>query len=142
MSQKMKFVRDWIANLMKQMESHVEDEIKIGLLEECGRSCAKTHARKEALKFKGNLDGWIGRMGKWVGEQNVRKEAEGVQVTYSRCLCPLVQNGPPILSRSYCNCSRGWLLETFETVMDKPVQVRLEASIMRGDRHCRFTVFT
>jgi len=125
---------------MKNMDQHLEEKEKIKLLEECGRACARSHAQKEAVKFQGNLDGWLGTVKKWVGAENVRKDKNVVQVMYSKCFCPLVKDSPPLLSETYCNCSRGWLKEVFETVVGDPVEVNLEDSIMRGGKQCRFTV--
>jgi predicted hydrocarbon binding protein len=139
-TQKAKFIHDWISNLMESMDEHLDDEEKISLLERCGRACAERHARAEALKHKGELDGWLGRFRKWVGSENVKKEGNTVQITYSKCLCPLVQDRSPLMSKTYCNCSRGWLKEVFETVVEKPVEVKLEDSIMQGGDQCRFTI--
>jgi hypothetical protein len=41
MNKKQKHLHDWLTNLMKNMDTHLEEEIKIKILEECGRSCAK-----------------------------------------------------------------------------------------------------
>jgi predicted hydrocarbon binding protein len=141
MSQKTKFVHDWILNLMNSMDQNLEEKEKTRLLEDCGRACARSHAQKEAAKLRGDLDGWLGVMKKWVGPKNVQKEKNAVQVTYSQCYCPLVKDIPPLLSETYCHCSRGWLKEVFETVVEKPVEVKLEDSIMRGGKECRFTIF-
>jgi predicted hydrocarbon binding protein len=140
MTQKTKFVHNWILNLMENMDEQLDEGEKIKLLEECGRACAKSHAKEEALKHKGDLDGWLGLFKKWVGFDNVQMEAKAVRVIYSKCLCPLVRDNPPLMSKTYCNCSRGWLKEVFETVVEKPVEVMLEDSIMQGGKQCRFSV--
>ncbi len=141
MTQKTKFIQNWILSLMENMDEHLDEEAKINLLEECGRACAERHAKTEALKHKGNLNGWLSVFKRWVGSENVQKEDNVVRLTYSKCLCPLVQDRPPLMSKTYCNCSRGWLKEVFETVMEKPVEVKLEDSIMQGGKQCRFLVF-
>ncbi len=41
-------------------------------------------------------------------------------------------------SLTFCNCSRGWLMESFKTVVGKPVKVKREDSIMRADRNAVF----
>jgi len=140
MSQRINFLHNWISNLMKNMEQHLDEKRRIDLLEDCGRACARRHAQKEALKLRGDLEGWMGTMKKWVGKDNVQREKNSVRVVYNKCFCPLVQDASPLMSETYCNCSRGWLKEVFETVMEKPVAVKLEDSIMRGGKQCRFTV--
>jgi hypothetical protein len=97
MSQKIKFFHDWISNLIKNMERHLDDRQRTRLLEECGRACAKRHAQKEALKFKGDLDGWLGTMKKWLGTDNVQRDMIHVRVSYSKCdhLSFLSDSSPP-----------------------------------------------
>jgi len=140
MTQKQKILHDWLSNLMKNMDSLLDEESKIKVLEECGRACAGKHAKKEALKSKGDLDGWLATMKKWVGENNVQKEGNTVRLTYSKCFCPLVGSIDSLLSSTFCNCSRGWLKENFETVVGKPAKVKLEDSIMMGGQECRFSI--
>ncbi|UCE40173.1 MAG: hypothetical protein JSV17_11980 [Candidatus Aminicenantes bacterium] len=140
MAQKTKFIHSWILNLMEKMDENLDEKAKINLLEGCGRACAESHAKADALKHKGNLDGWLRVLKKWVGPENIQMENNAVRVIYSKCLCPIVQDHPPLMSKTYCNCSRGWLMETFETVMEKPVEVKMEDSIMQGGKHCRFLV--
>lgn len=140
MAQKQKILHDWLSNLMKNMDIQLDEESKIKVLEECGRACAEKHAKKEALKSKGNLGGWLATMKKWVGENNVQKEGNSIRLTYSKCFCPLVGSIEPLLSNTFCNCSRGWLKENFETVVGKPVNVKLEDSIMMGGKECRFSI--
>jgi len=140
MAQKQKFLQDWLSSLMENMDSRLDEDSRIKVLEECGRVCAQRHTKAEALKSKGNLDGWLNTMKKWVGANNVHKEGNSVRIVYSKCLCPLVGGLEPLLSKTFCNCSRGWLKENFETVVGKAVDVRLEDSIMGGGKECRFTV--
>jgi len=140
MTKKQEFLHEWLSNLIKNMDSHLDEESKIKVLEECGRACAGKHTEKEALQSKGDLDGWLATMKKWVGANNVHKEGNTVRLTYSKCFCPLVGTIDPLLSNTFCNCSRGWLKENFETVVGKPVKVNLEDSIMMGGQECRFSI--
>lgn len=140
MNKKQKCVHDWVSILMKNMDAHLKEKTKIKLLEGCGRSCAQNNVKQEALKYKGNLDDWLCRMKKWVGPRNIIQEENRIRIVYSKCYCPLVQDITPILSDSFCHCSRGWLLEIFETVMEKKVDVEKEETIMQGGEQCRFSV--
>ena len=42
--------------------------------------------------------------------------------------------------RSYCTCSLGWMKETFEAVMGRPVDVTLVESVKRGGQRCQFMI--
>ena len=44
------------------------------------------------------------------------------------------------LPDTFCYCSRGWMKEVFETIVEKPVDVNLIESVKRGGEACRFTV--
>jgi predicted hydrocarbon binding protein len=44
------------------------------------------------------------------------------------------------LSGTYCNCSRGWAKALFEGVLDRPVDVVMEESIIKGDKQCSFRI--
>ncbi len=39
-----------------------------------------------------------------------------------------------------CYCSLGWVNAVFETILGKPVKVKLEQAIGRGDKVCKFTI--
>jgi hypothetical protein len=45
-----------------------------------------------------------------------------------------------IVPGSYCYCSVGWVKEMFEQALERPVEVKVEASIRRGDETCRLRV--
>ncbi len=135
-----KFTQDWIRTLMNNMDSQMDEATRIKLMEASGRACARRDAVNAAKECKGDLDKFLATMRKWVGADNVRKDGNKVHLVYSKCLCPMVQSGTDRLSDTYCNCSRGWVKEMFETVHGKPVEVRLTESIMRGGKACRFVV--
>ncbi|MBN1273966.1 MAG: hypothetical protein JXB26_17015 [Candidatus Aminicenantes bacterium] len=141
MNAKQKFLHGWLSHLTAAMDEHLEYGKKIALLEDCGRACAGTHVLETALRYKGNLEGWLIQMRKWVGADNVKKEGNTVSIVYEKCLCPLVQDLSPLKTKTFCHCSRGWLLENFSAVLDRPVEVDLEESIMMGGKQCRFVVY-
>jgi hypothetical protein len=74
---------------------------------------------------------------------HLQREGENLYVVYDKCYCPLgralLKDYPAQLS-SYCNCSRGWIREMFESALKKPVKVEIEKSIVRGDNLCKFKV--
>ena len=134
------FTQRWIVNLIESMDENLDEKTRMRLLESCGRACARSSAIKAAEACKGDLDKLLSTLGKWVGKENVRKDNGTVYVSYSKCLCHLVAEGPARLPDTYCFCSRGWLKEMFETVVGRPVDVDLKESIKRGGKKCRFTI--
>lgn len=136
---RLKFAQNWIENLMNNMDAQLDESTRIKLMEACGRACAQ-RSINEAKACQGDLDKFLAKMKEWLGEENVRKKENVVFVVYSKCLCTLVQAGPPKLSDTYCLCSRGWIKEMFETVVGKSVDVDLTESIKQGGKACRLTI--
>jgi predicted hydrocarbon binding protein len=54
------------------------------------------------------------------------------------CVCAMVDSKktPPY----FCQCSAGWQKETYETILDKKVDVELKESVLRGSKRCVFEI--
>lgn len=134
------FFERWVQNLMESMDAHLDEQTRTALMESCGRACARGGAINSARKCQGDVDKLVTTLEKWIGQGHARREGDVVHVVYPRCLCHLVAKGPPTLPDTYCLCSRGWLKEMFEAVVDHPVEVDLLESVKRGADQYRFTV--
>jgi predicted hydrocarbon binding protein len=134
------FTEKWITTLLEEMDSRLDDDVRIRLMEACGRACARRQSIKIARSSQGDLDGFLNTMAGILGKENVIREQSDIVFRYSRCYCPLVSEGPSRLSPTYCQCSRGWILEMFEAVRGKGVDVILEKSIKQGDPFCQFRI--
>ncbi len=134
------FSSKWIRNLVDSLDKHLDLEVRVKLMELCGRACARGGASRAAALCRGNLDRLLYRLEEWIGKGNVQREGDLVRVVYPRCFCPMVALGPSRLPDTYCFCSLGWMKEMFETVLKRPVEVELHESIKRGGKCCRFTV--
>jgi len=134
------FRHAWIRSLMGQMDAQMEESPKKALMESCGRECAKRGAVKMAEPFKGNVDGMLAELEKHLGKDHAVREGDHAFLQYDQCYCPMVAGMEEKLSGTWCQCSRGWVLEMFETAAGKPVKVELLQSIMKGDPVCRFRI--
>lgn len=132
-----KFQEAWLASLMEILDRRLDRPARIAFMESCGRACARRGAIGTAA---GGLDKLIETLAGHIGRENVRREGGAIHLTYTRCYCPLVNDGPPRLSGTWCECSRGWVLEVFGAATGKPVHVDLLESIRRGGEKCRFVV--
>ncbi len=136
-----KFKQEWIASLLANLDSQLDEPSRRKLMESCGRACAQRGALGSLRKAaEGSLDKLVAAMGKILGPDNVRREGSTVHLRYAKCYCPLVGGGPARLSDTWCNCSRGWVMAVFETIAGKPVSVDLVSSIRRGAPDCRFVI--
>jgi predicted hydrocarbon binding protein len=139
---KQKFQEEWIKSLLNNMDKLIDQEKRMKLMESCGRDCALRSSAAAAISksSKGDVDKLVSTMRQLLGENNVLKKDGVIQLIYSQCYCPLVEEWPARLSDTYCYCSLGWIKEVFETVSGKPVGVDLLQSIKRGDPFCKFTI--
>lgn len=136
-----RFREAWITTLMTNMEVKLNAKSRYELMESCGRACARRSemislarsCRGDVAKLVKALAGFLGGKGSFI-------EGNTVQLTYSRCYCELVAEGPERLPETYCHCSEGWVKEVFSTAARREVQVRTLQTIKRGAASCRFRI--
>ncbi|MFC1501997.1 DUF6144 family protein [bacterium] len=138
--QEQKFKENWISTLMEHLEKHFNKKSRCELMETCGRECAKRGAVQIAQSCKNDVKKMTDYLGKYPDLNIELKDDSSLVVTYKRCLCELVSKGPDRLPDTYCECSRGWLLQMFEIAAQKPVRVSIIQTIKRGGEKCEFTV--
>ena len=135
------FAQGWVQNLLESLEAHLSEQARVEIMEACGRACARRGPADVARQCRGDLKGWLTILGRWHGgKETIRHECNSVEVLCADCLCTLVKDGPARLSDTYCACSVGWMKETFEAVMGRPVAVTLVESVKRGGQRCRFAI--
>jgi hypothetical protein len=135
-----KFKEDWVVALMENMKEQLDEKTRCALMEACGRDCAKRGAIALAESCKGNLKKMVDSLQRSPYIDIVFKKGEPIKVSYKKCLCELVSKGPERLPCTYCECSKGWLLQMFETVTQKPIQVKIIQTIKRGGESCDFLI--
>jgi len=153
---KVEKAENWIKNLMDNMDTILDQETKIRMMQACGRSCyirafgvapEDKPTPEEAKKVISTL--------KSAGYE-VRQEGNLTTIIYNwrrdhqnpwglilgdgYCMCPLVETGPAGLSPSYCYCSTGYVKESFERSIGKPVIVELLDSLKMGGKDCVFKI--
>jgi len=139
-SRQQRFKEEWLKSLLKQMDEQFDEKTRVKLMEACGRDCARRGAIRMAEACKGDVGKLVESLAKYLGKENSRMEGNVVHLAYSKCLCELVADGPERLSDTYCFCSKGWVLEMFETAAQKPVKVELLQTIKRGAPSCKFII--
>jgi predicted hydrocarbon binding protein len=132
----------WITRLIAGLDEHVEEKTKAAILEQCGRQCQTAAFIKKAkgiYKKSSSIDDFLRRFEQVY--KNLHIKGSNVYIIYPRCYCPQVNKIPKgKLSGTYCNCSRGWAKALFEGVLDRPVDVVMEESIIKGDKQCSFRI--
>lgn len=132
----------WIIDLVAGLDKHVDEETRRKLLEECGRRCQSPMFVKKAKSIYAkskNLDDFLDKLGKVY--KHLHREGNDVYIIYPKCYCSQVNKIPKgKLSGTYCNCSRGWAKALFEGALGRPVEVKMEESIIGGGNQCRFKI--
>jgi len=68
-------------------------------------------------------------------------EGDAVTVVYPRCFCHHIADEPKEeIPDEYCECSRSWVRELFESAIGQDVEVEVLESVIRGGEMCRFSV--
>lgn len=66
--------------------------------------------------------------------KHLHMEGDKVYVVYPRCYCSRVNKIPKgKLSATYCKCSSEWAKALFEGVLERPVEVKMEKSIINRE---------
>jgi predicted hydrocarbon binding protein len=132
----------WLATMLEGLDKELAPKTREKILENCGRACLSASFVRKVERIRRSAEN------EEVFLQKLRKqwkhfhEDDGqFYVIYDRCYCPMVKDYSGELSSSFCHCSRGWIEELFETVLQRPVEVGLETSIKRGDERCSFRVY-
>jgi hypothetical protein len=149
------FAHEWVLRLMKNMDELLDPETRGRLMNACGRSCfiqafGVASEKKAGPEFLDRfLQSWQQR-----GDKDIRREGNTIYYQYGKdhvspyglsigdglCLCPLVETLDKPLSKTYCQCSVGYVKELFERIVGKPVEVRLLESLRTGGKICRFKI--
>ena len=146
----------WMREAIRRLDSTVDEQTRIQIMEHCGRNCASMNIRvtesaiKRRKKFK-DLDTFL--------EAEQRKPMKGTRlcregnILYQyytpqaftppmRCYCSLLRGLPKdtTVSLSYCHCSKAFVQKLWESVLGRPVKVELLQSVISGDSECKFAI--
>lgn len=119
----------------------IDEDRSREVLEECGKSCISQLTLNRIIEEKDNfenLDQLLLALNSFgVGGGNLYKKGNKVYASYKACGCFISELNKDI---HLCNCSRGWFLKLFETILGKEVQVELIQSIIGGSETCEFVI--
>ena len=127
------------AKLLQLLETRLDEKTRVAILEDLGRNCAGNLGW--AKQYKGNLEGYFKNLDDRLGEKAEYDKDQGI-ITITTperdCVCGMVNSKitPPI----FCTCSLGWQKYTYETILDKKVEVELKESVLRGSKRCVFQI--
>jgi predicted ArsR family transcriptional regulator len=135
------FMQKRFAGLIQVLDSNVDEQTRIKILESIGRTCAKENA--EALKkYKDNPEAYLKDIKeKWAENTEFDPQEKKIRVIGKKepaCFCPFVDKA--LTPKHFCQCSLGNMKETFETILGTPVEATIEESILYGGERCTFAI--
>lgn len=128
----------WLVDLLRHVEGHIEASTLARILEERGRNCigaSYINKAKNAVKGTKNTDEFLENLAKVF--PYLKREDEKVYIIYPKCFCHHLKGFKGDVPRSYCYCSVGWVKEMFEQALGKAIEVKLQSSVLRGGKTCR-----
>lgn len=129
------------SKLIEILETRMPENERKETLHALGAKCADTYKATLLNRYKGNIKGFLeeGRRN-WMAEADY-DEAKGTIRIVDKgpgCSCPMTKQGvtPP----SFCDCTLGWQVEAYSTILERPVTAELEESILRGGKRCVYRI--
>jgi len=139
-----KAVRQFLTDFLSEEDATLDHNALFKLMQERGRACCRAldFRQKMLEESQGSVDKLVELMGKVVGAENCRREADTVTLIYpvDKCVCGWNPKRPVDPKDPYCDCSAANNQLLFETVSGKPVKVKVAESPRRGGVHCRFII--
>ena len=144
----------WIKDIVSNMDSILDEETRVKLLQANGRSCCNNaygvaseeklppEAGEQYLKRLENAGYEVQRKGDiTVIYYNWGKDHQnpfGLILGDGNCLCPVVETIKSGLSPSYCQCSAGYVGELFRRQIGRPIKAEVINSLKMGGDDCIF----
>jgi hypothetical protein len=149
-------VARWVQGAMERLDALVDPEARNQIMLACGHNCARVNkrpleqARARRARYA-SLDEFLAaEQRKSPAGMRLVREGDVVYQFYTpqtfsrpmRCYCSLLRGLPAdeTVSLTYCQCSRGFMQEYWEGILERPVQVDLVESCMSGAAECKFVI--
>jgi predicted hydrocarbon binding protein len=151
-----KKIAEWVKNAMAMLDASVDEQTRVQIMQNCGYNCAKKNSKV--------IERAVARRKKYANittflEAEEQKPMKGTRLAREgnilyqfytpqaftrpmRCYCGLLRGLPndESVSKTYCNCAKGFVEKYWENVLEKPVKVDLLQSVVAGDEECKFVI--
>ncbi len=146
---KVEWAKIWAKRFFDVLDAELDEPTRRRIMEHNGYLCHQ--GSLHGAQLHGTLEELVKVIAETNGADSVRKEGntvyfnyvknpEGLRVADGYCLCPLVEDGPPGLSKTFCYCSVGYVRDMFESMTGRKAKVELLESLKGGGRTCRFRI--
>lgn len=141
--QEQAFVQNWLTDLLSTIQTELDRETQVKLIEGCGRGCYRRHAFKQEIAADGAGD--VDRLIEALKRNfEVWREGDTVHIRYGEqspgCYCPAARYREPESNDLHCECSRTSHQTIWEVAFGHPFKVDILESVRRGGKTCHFLV--
>ena len=150
---RMQFSDGWIRRFMNVLDETLEEPTRARVMASNGRACFREWMASEGRTITPvPFETWAERVKARPPDGSLRVDGNVIYFEYTGsaetggaapervCLCPMVESKPTGLSRTYCQCSVGYVREMHEQKFGRPVRVELLDSVLYGGARCRFKI--
>jgi hypothetical protein len=150
---RMDFSDQWVRRFMNVLDATLDEGTRAKVMTANGRACFREWIASEGKKVTTvPFEEWAAKVKQDPPDALVRIEGNVILWEYTAsaetgnaspervCLCPMVESKPAGLSRTFCQCSVGYVKENFEQKFGRPVTVELLDSVLYGGARCSFKI--
>jgi len=150
---RMEFSDLWVRRFMNVLDGTLDEATRAKVMAANGSACFREWIASEGRTVtRVPFETWAASVKQRPADNSLRVEGNTVFMEYTSsaetggpspegvCLCPMVESKPAGLSRTYCQCSVGYVREMYEQTFGQPVTVELVESVLYGGARCRFKI--
>ncbi len=132
----------WIKSVIGLMDQELKKEDMGRILEKCGRGCAfgcgmVAKIQQAGMNPEKPEEVFQKLQSPDLFGNRISKGDNCFYTTCEQCFCPYVNDNIAETPGSYCECTKGWTKQVFETAFQRPVEVEIEQTIIRGAEYCK-----
>lgn len=131
----------WFIDLLRKTEGNADERALAKALAEDGQCCiglGNIRQAKDAAEGTKTTEEFLDNFEKVF--PILQRDGDKVYIVFHECFCGVMKGFKGEVPESYCYCSVGWVKEMFEQALERPVEVKLESAVLRGDPECRLRV--
>jgi len=149
-------VAQWVQGAMERLDAAVDEPTRGQIMARCGHNCAQVNrtpvkrAVARRAKFATLHEFLAAEQRKPPAGTRLEREGDILYQFYTprafthpmRCYCGLLRGLPDdqTVSATFCQCSRGFVEEYWQAILQRPVQVDLLESCVSGAAECKFAI--
>lgn len=148
---KVEWAKLWTRRFFDVLDQELDEPTRRRVMEHNGSACYEASLNGKTPPRVMTLEQFVKSVAERQGAGSIRREGDVLHFTYAAgskeapaagasCLCPLVEDGPPGLSGTFCSCSVGYVRRMVEAALGRRATVDLLESVKRGGRACRFRI--